>query len=229
MGGEIMKVKVCGITKSKQIRKLEKMGVEYLGFINIQRSKRFVTLDDVSLLGRQLSYRRAGTLVLEPDNPYEVILKSNRSRIFNIQLHCLTHFHIKYLHWINRYHNFERMHITKAIGLTDYNLKDKQRELEDHALYCDNILLDYMKDGLTGGTNTHIPIDEAIKARNIIKNIDNNTEVTLAGGLNYEYLESIIDKLHYFDRIDLNSGVEDSPGIKNMREVKRIMNLIEEI
>ncbi len=224
-----MKVKVCGMTKTEQIRKLEKLEIEYLGFINIKRSKRFVEMDNITSLENQLSSRRIGTLVLEPNNPYEVILKSNRTRIFNVQLHCLTPFHIKYLHWINRYHNFERMNITKAIGLKDKNGSKKQRELEDHALYCDNILLDYMKDGLTGGTNTHIPIDEAIRARNIIKNIDNKTQVTLAGGLNYEYLESIMDKLHYFDRIDLNSGVEDAPGIKNIKEVKRIMKLINEI
>lgn len=224
-----MKIKVCGITKEKQARKLEKMGIEHVGFINIKRSKRFVSMDKIISLESQLSNKRTGTLVLEPDNPYDVILKSNRSRIFNIQLHCLTPFHIKYLHWINRYHNFERMRITKAIGLKDKNDLRKQEELEDHAMYCDNILLDYIKDGLTGGTNTHIPIDEAIKACNVVKRTDNKTDVTLAGGLNYEYLEQIQDSLCYFDGIDLNSGVEDSPGIKNMKEVKRVKKLIDDM
>jgi len=73
-----MKVKVCGITKAEQIRKLEKLEIEYLGFINIKRSKRFVEMDKITSFENQLSSKRMGTLVLEPSNPYDVILKSNR-------------------------------------------------------------------------------------------------------------------------------------------------------
>ena len=42
-------------------------------------------------------------------------------------------------------------------------------------------------------------------------------------GLNLEYLEEIKDKLHYFDRIDLNSGVEEKPEKKNIKKIKEII------
>ena len=45
----------------------------------------------------------------------------------------------------------------------------------------------------------------------------------------YLFLLLIIkNKLHYFDRIDLNSGVEEKPGKKNIKKIKEIIKLIEE-
>lgn len=220
-----MKIKICGITNENDIKKIEKLNYDKIGFINIDRSKRNITLNEVTKLNRNIRNIRSSTLVLEPANPYEVILKSNRMKIFNIQLHSLSAYDVKYIHWINQYHNFERINITKVVGLTDIINPEKKRELEVMAQVSDNILLDYKKDGLTGGTNKQIPIETAIEASKIIKNINKHTEVSLAGGLNYDYLESIYNQLNYFDRIDLNSGVEDKPGQKNIRSIKKIMNL----
>ena len=44
---------------------------------------------------------------------------------------------------------------------------------------------------MTGGTSKQIPIETAIKASKIIKSCNNKTQVTLAGGLNLDYLEKI--------------------------------------
>ena len=35
-----IKVKVCGITNEKEMKKIEKLNVDHIGFINIERSKR---------------------------------------------------------------------------------------------------------------------------------------------------------------------------------------------
>jgi phosphoribosylanthranilate isomerase len=92
---------------------------------------------------------------------------------------------------LNQYHNCNYLNITKVIGLQNRINHETINNLKQHCLYADNILLDYIKDGLTGGTNKQIPIETAIKASNIIKSISNKTQVTLAGGLNLEYLEKI--------------------------------------
>ena len=88
-------------------------------------------------------------------------------------------------------------------------------------------MFDYIKDGKTGGTNTQIPIKTAIKARNIVKDISKSTEVTLAGGLNCKYIEENKEYVTCFDRIDLNSGVEEAPGRKNIDKIKEILDIIE--
>lgn len=220
-----MKVKICGITNRNDLKKIERLNYDKVGFINIERSKRNVSMNEINQLEQELNHKRSSTLVLEPDNAYDVILKSNRLKIFNIQLHSLTSYDIRYIKWINQYHNFENINITRAIGIKDEIDKSKKMELMEFSTKCDNILLDYVKDGLTGGTNKQIPIDTAIEAAKIIKNTNKHTEVSLAGGLNYEYLENIYDKLKYFDRIDLNSGVEFKPGYKNIKSIKRILKL----
>ncbi|MDO5825702.1 MAG: phosphoribosylanthranilate isomerase [Methanosphaera sp.] len=222
-----MKVKICGITNQKDLKKIEKLNVDKVGFINIERSKRNVSMNKINELEQELTNKRSSTLVIEPSDAYDAILKCNRLKIFNIQLHCLSSFDVKYIKWINQYHNYENINITRAIGLKDSIDDSKKKELEAFANRCDNILLDYVKDGLTGGTNTQIPIDTAIEASKIIKNANKHTEVSLAGGLNYEYLESIYDKLQYFDRIDLNSGVEFEAGRKDIKSIKKILGLFD--
>ncbi len=223
-----IKVKVCGITNENEMKKIEELKVDKIGFINIERSKRNVSIDEVEYLSNKLTDKRICTLVLEPNDAYTTLMKVDKTQLFNIQLHSLNISEIRYIQWLNQYHNFNHINITKVIGLQDKINNEKIKEIEKYCLYSDNILLDYIKDGLTGGTNKQIPIDTAIKASRIVKTKYRKTEVTLAGGLNFEYLESIQDKLHYFDRIDLNSGVEDKPGRKNISQIKKILKLIDE-
>lgn len=223
-----IKVKVCGITNEKEMKEIEKLNVDRIGFINIKRSKRNISLDKVAYLRNKLTDKNLGTLVLEPDYAYKTMMKIDRTQIFNIQLHSLNNYDIRYIKWLNQYNNCNNVNTTKVIGLQDKITQDKISEIEKYSLYCENILFDYVKDGLTGGTNKQIPIETAIKARQIVKNNNRTTEVTLAGGLNLEYLERIYDNLKYFDRIDLNSGVEDRPGRKNIKEIKKILKLIDE-
>lgn len=221
-------IKVCGLTNYKEIKQIEKLNVDRIGFINIKRSKRYIDIEEINRIHKRINNRFLSTLVLEPNSSFEVIRKINDTKIFNIQLHSLNNFDVRYIKW-SQYHDFNYVNTTKVIGLKDNLDKIKIREIYDNSLFADNILLDYIKDGKTGGTNTHIPIETAIEASKIIKKQNINTEVTLAGGLSYEYLEKIQDKLHYFDRIDLNSGVEDKPGYKNISEIKKIIKLVNEM
>ncbi len=223
-----VKIKVCGMTEKNNVKKLEKLNVDHIGFINIPRSKRNISMDEIENMEKQMLDKQVSTLVLEPSNPYDVIMKINRAEISNVQLHSLNIFDIRYIHWLNQYHSGKYINITKAIGITDRITKEKEKELIEYSKNADNIILDYQKDGLTGGTNTTIPIETAIKAAKIIKNTEQKTDVILAGGLNLEYLEEIQDKLYHFDMIDLNSGVEDKPGIKNMTQIKKIVQLARE-
>lgn len=223
-----IKIKVCGITNMEEMKAIEKLNVDRIGFINIERSKRNVSLDVIKNFEEKLLNKRVSTLVIEPNNAYETILKTNATGIFNLQLHSLNDFDIRYIKWFNQYHNCEKINISKVIGLTDRINTEKINEIEKYCLYSDNILFDYVKDGKTGGTNTQIPIETAVKAAQIVKSKCPKTEVTLAGGLNLDYLENIKEKLCYFDRIDLNSGVEEEPGRKNLKKIKEIIKLVNE-
>ncbi len=223
-----LKIKICGITNENDLKNIEKLKVNHIGFINIERSKRYVSLNQIKNLQNRLINKHLSTLVLETDNSYEVIKKMDRTQIFNIQLHSLNQYDIKYIKWSKQFNDFDYVNITKVIGLKEKINEEKIKELKNYSNYADSILLDYLKEGLTGGTNRQIPIETAIKASEIIKK-ENDIDVILAGGLNYKYLESISDKLHFFDQIDLNSGVEDKPGEKNLEEIKKIQKLVKNV
>lgn len=223
-----LKIKICGITNENDLKNIEKLKVNHIGFINIERSKRYVSLNQIKNLQNRLINKHLSTLVLETDNSYEVIKKMDRTQIFNIQLHSLNQYDIKYIKWSKQFNDFDYVNITKVIGLKEKINEEKIKELKNYSNYADSILLDYLKEGLTGGTNRQIPIETAIKASEIIKK-ENDIDVILAGGLNYKYLESISDKLHFFNQIDLNSGVEDKPGEKNLEEIKKIQKLVKNV
>lgn len=226
-----LKIKVCGITNKKDLEKIQKLNVDYMGFINVERSKRNITIDEIIDLQKSLKNKNQAVLVIEPENPYEAISKANMTGIEHLQLHSLTCPDVRYILWGSQYYsNIKSLDITKVIGLKNGEKisPTKQKEIEHNALFASNILFDYEKDGKTGGTGEHIPLDSVIKASNIVKNKHINTDVTLSGGLDLEYLEEIKDKLHNFDRIDINSGVEDSPGKKNMKKIKEIVKLVKE-
>ena len=53
-----IKVKVCGITNEKEMKKIEKLNVDHIGFINIERSKRNVSLKKIVALENKLINKR---------------------------------------------------------------------------------------------------------------------------------------------------------------------------
>ena len=222
-----IEIKVCGITNQEDKAKIEKLNVDYMGFINISRSKRNVSLKEIEEFQKRSNNKNQNVLVIEPENAYEALIKLNKTNIFNVQLHSLKPFDVKYIKWSSQY-LYGLMNITKVIGLSDELTKAKIEEINEHCRYCDDILFDYIKDNKTGGTNSQIPIETAVQASKIIKENCPRTKITLAGGLNFKYLKEIQDQLENFDRIDLNSGVEYSVGRKKIQSIKKIIKLIKE-
>lgn len=235
-----MKVKVCGITRSEDLSRCEESGAELMGFINIDRSKRNLSLKEIKTLASQMKNKRRAVMVLEPANIEEVVMKMKKTNVRNVQLHSLSPNQIKYLRWIENYQRnpFEqRMKIFRAVGLSENSMemidgelklkKEKIDEIESFALTCDAIIFDYQINGKSGGTGKQIPLKIAIEAVKTAKNVDKNIEIFLAGGINTEIIKNSKDVLEkVFDYVDVNSGVEDSPGIKNTHQLKELLQIL---
>jgi phosphoribosylanthranilate isomerase len=104
--------------------------------------------------------------------------------------------------------------------------QSKKLEIEGFAQTCDGILFDYQVDGKSGGTGRQIPLNIALKAVKIAKNANHNIEIFLAGGINIEIIQKrkeILEKA--IDYVDVNSGVEDAPGIKNPNSVDELLEI----
>jgi phosphoribosylanthranilate isomerase len=234
-----MKIKICGITRSQDVSRCEGSGAKLIGFINIKRSKRYVRLEEIIELVSELKNRERAVMVLEPENPEEVVMKMKKTGIRNVQLHSLTSSQIKYLKWIENFHRTPvepNMKIIRAIGISEDSLKstgngiefseEKVSEIEDFARTCDAILFDYQIKGKSGGTGKQIPINMALEAVKIAKHANHTLEIFLAGGINSERIrnkKAILERV--IDYVDVNSGVEDSPGIKNPERIEELMNI----
>jgi len=235
-----MKIKICGLTRPKDVLNCEKYGADMMGFINIERSERYQTIGEIKKLLSIIKNKERAVLVIEPEDIEEVIMKMKKTGIRTVQLHSLDYNAIKYLRWIESYSRtcFEgNMTIIRVIGLSDNFIESKdhdeikfsaakESEIQNFARICDALLFDYQIKGKSGGTGKQIPLKIALKALEIAKNADKNIEIFLAGGIDIKRMENdrqILDKV--FDYIDVNSGVEDHPGIKNTDKMAEIMNI----
>ena len=166
-------------------------------------------------------------------------MKMKKTGIRNVQLHSLTSSQIKYLKWIENFHRTPvepNMKIIRAVGISEDSIKsyenkiefsqEKVLEIEDFAKTCDAILFDYQVKGRSGGTGKQIPINMALEAIKIAKDANYNLEIFLAGGINSERIQdkrTVLERV--IDYVDVNSGVEDAPGIKNSERVEELMNI----
>ncbi len=80
------------------------------------------------------------------------------------------------------------------------------------------ILLDAKVEGIPGGTGKTIP-------ESLLREKANGAPLWLAGGINPENVATICEKFHP-ELIDVSSGIEDAPGIKNHDKMKALFAAI---
>lgn len=210
-----MQVKICGITRLQDLKTCEEYKPSFIGFINVKRSKRFITIEQINELKRIMKNPEKAVLVLEPQNAHEVIKKAEKCGIKNVQLHSLSADEIA---------RIENFNVIRAIGIPEIIDDSKIREIEKFARVCECLLFDSLVSGKSGGTGKQIPLETAEKASKIAKTINSKIKLFLAGGMNAERMNNegkIIKKI--FDYVDVNSGVEDCPGIKNRTKISEFI------
>lgn len=216
-----MKIKICGIRNKRDLEACEKAGADLIGFINIKRSKRLIEIDEIKKLTKSMKDQNKAVLVIEPSNMAEAEEKIKKSGLNNIQLHSLTPKEVREIKNNNPY-----LTVIPAIGIFDVINPDKKQEIEDFADICDYLLLDYQVQGKTGGTGRQIPSDTALEAAHIAKYHNENVKLFLAGGMNFERIKNEGEILaNVFTFFDVNSGVEDAPGIKNTDRINELMKI----
>lgn len=80
------------------------------------------------------------------------------------------------------------------------------------------ILLDAKVEGIPGGTGKTIP-------ENLLREKAGDLPLWLAGGINPENVGAIADKFHP-ELVDVSSGVEDAPGIKNAEKISALFDAL---
>jgi phosphoribosylanthranilate isomerase len=200
-----MQVKICGITNMDDAQCAAKNGVAAMGFIFYPPSPRYIEPQKAAEINRLLSHNlvKVGVFVNQKEEVVHRIYED--CRLDMIQLHgdespefC---------------RQFPGDRIIKALELKN------EEDLKKAALYdVAAILVDSRHAGLYGGTGK---TSNWMLARQI------SQPLILSGGIKEEnVLEAI--RMVSPAALDINSGVESSPGKKDHVKIARIMQIINE-
>ena len=199
----MIRVKICGITRLEDALFAQESGADALGFIFYKKSKRYIAPEQAATIIKRL-------------NPFlgkvGVFVNEDVHLINEIALLCgLTHVQLHgdedpgIISGINR-------NVIKAINFSD-NLINEINKWSGF-----DIMIDSGNMEIPGGTGKTMPW-QAFKKLNMDRSF------ILAGGLNISNVEKGVKMLNPV-AVDVSSGVEISPGIKDNNLVKSFIKKV---
>ena len=204
-----LKVKVCGMREDKNILQVADCKPDYMGFIYYEHSPRFVG-KDFQIPEMNSTIKKTGVFV---NCPADFILKeADKNSLDVVQLHGEEP--VELCHKIKS-HGCQVIKAFSVDGNFDFE------PLKDFQGATDFFLFDTKGKGY-GGTGKTFDWD-------ILNRYEYPTPFFLSGGLSPENVPGIsaIRNPNLYG-LDLNSGVEESPGLKNIDKIKRIFHLLSE-
>ncbi len=210
-------IKICGITKISQARKIAQLRVNAIGVIGVKDSPRFVPEEECINIFNEVakvssSIERVFVIANETLETIKCI--NNRSSPPSIiQLHGNES--IDYCRELKN--KFPTIKLWKAFRIKSIN---DLKIIDQYEKNIDAILLDAWDDKSLGGTGNRLPIELLINK--VFK-----TPWILAGGISAEIIPEIFSKLRP-DGIDASSRLEITPGIKDLEKVESLVRIIRE-
>ncbi len=202
--------KVCGITTASDAEKLVKLGVEALGLNFWPQSKRYISAQDAELFSPQLQGKivRVGVFV---NQSAEEILQLFKGNVIDIaQLH--GHESFEYCQAFSK-HGFP---FIKAIGVAN---KDSLARIKEY--HANAILLDAHAPLVYGGTGDTFDWNLA----NEVMRDHPELPIILAGGITAKNAAQASKEVNPCI-LDVASGAEISPGVKDFEKVRAIQEAI---
>jgi phosphoribosylanthranilate isomerase len=210
-------VKICGITRPEDLAVVVAAGADAVGFlVGVPSSPRNLSFDGAEKLLRQVPIFVDSVVVTAPQNIEGLVEICERLKPTAIQIHGKRHLDASEIR--------ERIRDTRLIK-TIYVNPDSLGEttIEDSKTF-DAILLDsFTKDQLGGTGKVH-----DWKLSKQIKEAVDPIPVILAGGLKAENVKEAILTVQPY-AVDVASGVELQPGIKDPEKVRAFIENAKEI
>lgn len=205
-------VKICGITTLEDARFASGALADYLGFIFYEKSPRFI---EPAKAGAIINWiegpEKVGVFVNQPlDDVNEIAV---RTGIDLVQLHGDES--PGYCDMIN-FPVIKTFHIT-----SETNADDLASEMNAYKNSPDYFLFDTKIDGLYGGTGQTFDWT-------LLQNLSMGKPFFLSGGLNAGNVKDAIIKVSP-DVVDLSSGLEESPGLKDFNKIEEFFDVMRDI
>lgn len=205
-------IKICGITREQDALGVAKCGASYAGLIFAEKSPRCVTLEQAGQLVENVAFNYVGVFV---NSPLELLANYAKDlHLSAVQLHGQEdQVYITQLRALLP----EHCEIWKAKGV----VADSQHLPELNELQVDKFLLDCQVGEQSGGTG------QAFSWRlldNSQHQLADKSNIILAGGINPNNVKQAANI--QVAMLDLNSGVESSPGIKDQDKLNQAFNAL---
>lgn len=199
-----MKIKICGIKRTQDIKVLNKLKPDYVGFV-FAKSKRQVSIEKAKLLRENLDKQIKTVGVFVNHNQGEVEKLIEEKIIDIVQFHGDEN----ELDIIRIKSKFPRIKIIKAVSV-----KTKEDILKWENSSADYLLLDNGK----GGTGEQFDW-------NVLSEINIKKDFFIAGGLNPENVTYVFK--HNPFGVDVSGGVE-TDNIKDEVKIKKFIEKVRE-
>jgi phosphoribosylanthranilate isomerase len=207
-----MRVKICGITQVDQALSITQMGATDLGFICVTQSPRYVAPAQITAIVETLDAEgwQGGAVGVFANATTETILAVVQQTGLNtVQLHgAETLEQCRTLRQALPHHR-----LIKAIRV---RVTADLAQALDYAATVDALLLDAYHPDQLGGTG--LPLDWQA-----LKTFAPPCPWFLAGGLRPDNIHQALASLHPYG-IDLSSGVENRPGVKDLALVQQLFH-----
>ncbi len=199
----VVKIKVCGFTREEDLVKAQELGIDYVGFILYPKSPRFVEWGRIEGLLKCVVKAKKVAVMVNPSK--EEVLKAFDMGFDLVQLHGEESYSFV--------KNLDLGRVIKAFRVKE-GFKVGQ---EWKGVYA--VLLDAYSPQSYGGTGRLTDWDLAKRT------VEEGFRVFLAGGLNPQNVSHAVGYVKPY-AVDVSSGVESSPGVKDHKKLEEFINAV---
>lgn len=206
-----MRLKICGITNVQEAIEIVKLGVDTLGFICVSQTPRYIEPQKIKSIIEQLPQQISTVGVFVNEEINKIVEIFNRTKLTGIQLHGEES-----TGYCQELRNLlPEAEIIKAFR---YQNQESLQQLDDYLPVVDTIILDPYQEGVHGGTGKQLNWQDLTDFRP-------SRPWLLAGGLKPENVVEALNTVSC-DGLDLSSGVEISPGNKDIEKVQELCQIL---
>ncbi|MFM2062928.1 MAG: hypothetical protein RLZZ507_2598 [Cyanobacteriota bacterium] len=199
-----MRVKICGITQPQQSLAIVSLGATALGFICVPTSPRYVTIEQIQTAVAPIPNNTDRIGVFANSSISQITHTVIASNLTGVQLHGDESPEFCY----QLRQSLPYVEIIKALRVRNLQQLETTANYID---YVDTLLLDAYHPQQLGGTGQTLDWQ-------MLQAFSPSRPWFLAGGLTPDNILTALSQIHP-DGIDLSSGVELSPGDKDLDKV----------
>jgi phosphoribosylanthranilate isomerase len=201
----VTRIKICGITNRPDALAAAEAGADALGFIAVPGSPRYVNTQQQFEITENLPLFIQCVVVVQRPGEEEEYLS----------------------HYVQHYEDTARA--SRASGMAwsrirAFRMRDESslREIENFSEPVGAILLDTYHKEVLGGSGETFDWSLAARAKALT-----DRPILLAGGLTPENVQEALEAVQPYG-VDVSSGVEASPGVKDHAKIKAFVRAVRE-